>query len=42
LQAQQPATLVIGFLGPQSADDSKIDTVPFLQSLKDAADLCAR
>ena len=26
---------MIGFLSPQSADDSKIDTVPFLQSLKE-------
>jgi putative ABC transport system substrate-binding protein len=34
-RAQQPAKPVIGFLGPQSADDSKIDTVPFLQSLKE-------
>jgi putative ABC transport system substrate-binding protein len=34
-RAQQPAVPVIGFLSPQSADDSKIDTVPFLQSLKE-------
>jgi putative tryptophan/tyrosine transport system substrate-binding protein len=35
-QAQQPAMPVIGFLGAQSADDSKKFTVPFLQSLKEA------
>ena len=34
-RAQQRALPVIGFLSPQSADDSKIDTVPFLQSLKE-------
>jgi putative ABC transport system substrate-binding protein len=32
--AQQPLP-VIGYLGAQSADDSKIVTVPFLQSLKE-------
>jgi putative ABC transport system substrate-binding protein len=35
-RAQQPALPVIGFLSPESAvDDSKIVTVPFLQSLKE-------
>ena len=34
-RAQQAKLAVIGFLSPQSADDSKIDTVPFLQSLKE-------
>jgi putative ABC transport system substrate-binding protein len=34
-RAQQPAMPVIGFLSPQSADDSKFVTVPFLQSLKE-------
>jgi putative ABC transport system substrate-binding protein len=35
-QAQQPAIPVIGFLSPQSADDSKFITIPFLQGLKEA------
>ena len=34
-RAQQPAMPVIGFLSEQSADDSRIDTVPFLQGLKE-------
>jgi putative ABC transport system substrate-binding protein len=34
-RAQQRALPLFGFLSPQSADDSKIDTVPFLQSLKE-------
>jgi putative tryptophan/tyrosine transport system substrate-binding protein len=34
-RAQQPAVPVIGFLSGQSADDSRIDTVPFFQSLKE-------
>jgi putative tryptophan/tyrosine transport system substrate-binding protein len=34
-RAQQPAMPVIGFLSPQSADDSKFETVPFLQGLKE-------
>ena len=34
-RAQQRAVPVIGFLSPQSADDPKIDTVPFLQGLKE-------
>ena len=34
-RAQQPATPVIGFLSPQSADNSKTFTVPFLQGLKE-------
>ena len=34
-RAQQAAVPVIGYLGSQSADDSKIVTVPFLQSLKE-------
>jgi putative ABC transport system substrate-binding protein len=34
-QAQQIATPVIGFLGPQSAGDTKNFTVAFLQSLKE-------
>ena len=34
-QAQQPAMPVIGYLGVQSADDSKVATVPFLQGLKE-------
>jgi len=35
-RAQQSTMPVIGFLSPQSADDSKIATVPFLQGLKEA------
>src|SRR5271170_3572738 len=34
-RAQQRALPVIGFLGSQSADDSKFLTVAFLQSLKE-------
>jgi putative ABC transport system substrate-binding protein len=34
-RAQQPAMPVIGFLLPQSAGDSRIITVPFLQGLKE-------
>jgi putative ABC transport system substrate-binding protein len=34
-RAQQPAMPVIGYLGSQSADDSKVVTVPFLQGLKE-------
>ena len=34
-RAQQPAPPVIGYLGSQSADDSKVVTVPFLQGLKE-------
>jgi putative tryptophan/tyrosine transport system substrate-binding protein len=34
-RAQQPAMPVIGYLSTQSADDYKIDTVPFLQGLKE-------
>jgi putative ABC transport system substrate-binding protein len=34
-RAQQPAVPVVGFLGLQSADDSKNVTVPFLQGLKE-------
>jgi putative ABC transport system substrate-binding protein len=34
--AQQRAMPVIGFLASQSIDDSKIDIVPFLQSLKES------
>jgi len=34
-RAQQPTLPVIGFLGAQSADDSKNITVPFLQGLKE-------
>ena len=34
-RAQQPAIPIIGFLGFQSADDSKTVTVPFLQGLKE-------
>jgi putative ABC transport system substrate-binding protein len=34
-RAQQRAVPVIGFLSPQSADDPQIDTVPFLQGLKE-------
>ena len=34
-RAQQPAVPVIGYLSPQSADGSKIVTVPFLQGLKE-------
>jgi putative ABC transport system substrate-binding protein len=34
-RAQQPAMPVIGYLGQQSADDSKNITVPFLQGLKE-------
>jgi len=33
--AQQPAVPVVGFLSAQSADDSKITTVAFLQGLKE-------
>jgi len=33
-RAQQQAIPVIGYLGEQSADDSEIATVPFLESLK--------
>ena len=33
--AQQPALPLIGYLGSQSADDSKVVTVPFLQGLKE-------
>ena len=33
---QQTALPVIGFLGSQSADDSKFITIPFLQGLKQA------
>ena len=35
VRAQQPAMPVVGFLSPQSADDSKFLTVPFLQGLKE-------
>ena len=34
-RAQQPAMPVIGFLKDQSADNSKIETVAFLQGLKE-------
>ena len=34
-RAQQPVVPVVGFLGLQSADDSKNVTVPFLQGLKE-------
>ena len=34
-RAQQPALPVIGYLGAQSADDSKFLTASFLQSLKE-------
>jgi putative tryptophan/tyrosine transport system substrate-binding protein len=34
-RAQQSAVPVVGFLGAQSADDSKNNTVPFLQGLKE-------
>ena len=34
-RAQQPAVPVVGFLGAQSADDSKNITVPFLHGLKE-------
>jgi putative ABC transport system substrate-binding protein len=34
-RAQQPAMPVIGFLKDQSADNSKIETVPFLRGLKE-------
>ena len=34
-RAQQPALPVVGFLSSNSAVDSKIVTVPFLQSLKE-------
>jgi putative tryptophan/tyrosine transport system substrate-binding protein len=34
-RAQQPALPVVGFLGPQSADDYKNVTVSFLQGLKE-------
>jgi putative ABC transport system substrate-binding protein len=34
-RAQQATIPVIGYLSPRSADDDKIITVPFLQSLKD-------
>jgi putative tryptophan/tyrosine transport system substrate-binding protein len=34
-RAQQPAVPVIGWLSSQSADDSKLFTVPFLQGLKE-------
>ena len=33
--AQQPTVPVIGFLSAQSADDSKLLTVAFLQGLKE-------
>ena len=33
--AQQPVVPVVGFLSAQSADDSKITTVAFLQGLKE-------
>jgi putative ABC transport system substrate-binding protein len=36
VRAQQTAVPVVGFLGSQSADDSKNVTVPFLQSLKES------
>jgi putative tryptophan/tyrosine transport system substrate-binding protein len=35
-RAQQPAVPVIGFLSPQSADDTRRFTVAFLQSLKES------
>jgi putative ABC transport system substrate-binding protein len=35
-RAQQPAMPVVGFLSAQSAEDSKIIIVPFLQGLKEA------
>ena len=35
-RAQQPALPVVGFLGAQSADDSKNVAVAFLQSLKES------
>ncbi|HYP63228.1 MAG TPA: ABC transporter substrate-binding protein [Acidocella sp.] len=35
-RAQQPAVLVVGFLSPSSAVDYQIETVPFLQGLKEA------
>jgi putative tryptophan/tyrosine transport system substrate-binding protein len=34
-RAQQAAVPVIGYLSPQSADDSKFLTIPFLQGLKE-------
>jgi putative ABC transport system substrate-binding protein len=34
-RAQQATMPVIGYLGSQSADDSKVVTVPFLQGLKE-------
>ena len=34
-RAQQRAVPVIGFLKDQSADNSKIETVPFLRGLKE-------
>ena len=34
-RAQQQAMPVIGYLGSQSADDSKIVTIPFLEGLKE-------
>ena len=34
-RAQQQAVPVVGFLGPQSTDDSENVTVPFLQGLKE-------
>jgi putative tryptophan/tyrosine transport system substrate-binding protein len=36
VRAQQPKVPVIGFLGTQSAEDSKSITVPFLRGLKEA------
>jgi hypothetical protein len=40
-RAQQPAPPVIGYLGSQSADDSKVVTVPFLQGLERTWPGCA-
>ena len=34
-RAQPPAMPVIGYISTQSAEDYKIDTVPFLQGLKE-------